>query len=410
MHLRFPFLLVASIILSVGQILGAVPAMRPEYFEPPANRPADVCQEQAAAAGVRAIFYDGPQFRGKPTRVFAFYGAPKNAGPQNRVPGIVLVHGGGGTAFESWVKLWVDRGYAALAMDTCGCIPLGTNPKGGRFSNRWQRLPDGGPAGWGGFDQMNEAPEDHWMHQATAAVILGHSWLRAQPEVDPERTGVTGISWGGVLTSRVAGLDSRFKFAVPVYGCGFLDENSTWLPTLKKIGEPGRAWGERYDPGRVLANARMPILWLNGTNDFAFPVNSWRKSARTTPGTSRLCMPLRMPHGHGGAGENPKEIQIFADSIVRDGEPLLKLSEPVVQNGSAEVKWEGAPEVAKAELIFTRSTEGSYKEWEWEAQPASFDAKSRSATVTLPSEARLWFFHITDERGAAVSTEYREVQ
>lgn len=409
MKLRFAFSLVASLILSAGQILGTVPAIPPEFFDPPTSRPADVCQEMASAAGVRAIYYDGPQYRGQRTRVFAFYGAPKNAGPENRVPGIVLVHGGGGTAFESWVKLWVDRGYAALAMDTCGSVPIGTDPKRGRFSNRWQRLPDGGPAGWGGFDQMKEAPEDHWMHQATAAVILGHSWLRAQPEVDPERTGVTGISWGGVLTARAAGLDDRFKFAVPVYGCGFLDENSTWLPALEKMGESGRAWAERYDPGRVLANARMPILWLNGTNDFAFPVNSWRKSARTAPGTSRLCMPLRMSHSH-QAGQPPKEIEIFADSIVRDEEPLLKPGTPITRNGSAEVRWEGKPAATKAELIFTRSTDGPYKEWKWEAQPATLDTESRTATAALPSDVRLWYFHITDERGAAVSTEHQEVQ
>ena len=31
-----------------------------------------------------------------------------------KVPGMVLVHGGGGTAFASWVKRWNDRGYAAM--------------------------------------------------------------------------------------------------------------------------------------------------------------------------------------------------------------------------------------------------------------------------------------------------------
>ena len=38
---------------------------------------------------------------------------------------MVLVHGGGGTAFAEWVKAWTSRGYAAIAMDTCGQIPKG---------------------------------------------------------------------------------------------------------------------------------------------------------------------------------------------------------------------------------------------------------------------------------------------
>ena len=45
----------------------------------------------------------------------------------------VLVHGGGGTAFDAWVRLWNDRGYAAIAMDLAG-----------RGADR-KRLPDGGP-------------------------------------------------------------------------------------------------------------------------------------------------------------------------------------------------------------------------------------------------------------------------
>src|SRR3989339_1208208 len=93
--------------------------------------------------GVKAIYYEGVPLDGKPTRVFAFYGVPVAQNGQ-KVPGIVLIHGGGGTAFESWVELWNKRGYAAIAMDTCGCLPKGSKPNS-RFSNKWERLPDGGP-------------------------------------------------------------------------------------------------------------------------------------------------------------------------------------------------------------------------------------------------------------------------
>ena len=47
-------------------------------------------------------------------------------------------------------------------------------------------------------------------------VILAHSLLRSWPRVDPERIGLTGISWGGYLTCIATGVDNRFKFAIPV--------------------------------------------------------------------------------------------------------------------------------------------------------------------------------------------------
>src|SRR5687767_8648532 len=72
--------------------------------------------------GVEAIFYDALPWKGKPTRVFAWIGMPQHE-PGQKVPAMVLVHGGGGTAFAEWVRLWNKRGYAAIAMDTCGSVP-----------------------------------------------------------------------------------------------------------------------------------------------------------------------------------------------------------------------------------------------------------------------------------------------
>ena len=51
----------------------------------------------------------------------------------------------------------------------------------------------------------------------------------------------------------------------------------------------------------------MPILWVNGTNDFAYPMDSWQKSYRLPASPRTLCLRIRMPHGHGPVGENPEE-------------------------------------------------------------------------------------------------------
>ena len=68
----------------------------------------------AANNGLKPIFFDALPWKGKPTRVFAWLGLPeKRAG---KVPGIVLVHGGGGTAFKEWARRWNEHGFAALSI------------------------------------------------------------------------------------------------------------------------------------------------------------------------------------------------------------------------------------------------------------------------------------------------------
>ena len=103
--------------------------------------------------GVKQLFYSGPAWRGRPTRVFACCGVPEGASPENPVPGVVLIHGGGATALADWVALWNRRGYAAISMDTCGCVPgWSVNP----YCNRsWPRHEFSGPSGWS--ESMHEA-------------------------------------------------------------------------------------------------------------------------------------------------------------------------------------------------------------------------------------------------------------
>jgi|GEM_PF-252647 len=353
------------------------------------SSPPKTCDASAFATnGIRAVFFDGLPWKGKPTRVFAYIGIPDHQ-PGEKVPGMVLVHGGGGTAFAEWVKLWNSRGYAAIAMDTCGCTPGGTHGKRPRHEH-------GGPAGWGGFDQIDEPMEDQWPYHAVADVILAHSLLRSLPEVDPHRIGLTGISWGGYLTCIVAGVDNRFRFAVPVYGCGFLGDNSTWLPQFKKMGAAkATKWLKLWDPSNYLPRARMPFLWVSGSNDFAYPMDSLQKSYRLTPGPHTLCLRVRMPHGHGGPGEKPEEIRVFADHVLKGGPPLARIT----TNNS----FESVIPIVKAELNYTKDT-GAWKERRWETIPAHL--ASNRFTAAIPPDATVWYFNLTDERGCVVSTEH----
>lgn len=77
---------------------------------------------------IQDILYEGEVFQGNPTEIFAYLGLPETGNGQ--APGMVCVHGGGGTAFRKWVEMWVKRGYAAIAMDLGGC-----DSDGNRLSN-----------------------------------------------------------------------------------------------------------------------------------------------------------------------------------------------------------------------------------------------------------------------------------
>ena len=86
-----------------------------------------------ADGSIKPIFYDGLPWRAKPTRVFAWLGIPE--GHNEKVPGIVLVHGGGGTAFKEWVAKWNAHGFAAISIAVEGQTDQ-TKPNGKR-GNRW---------------------------------------------------------------------------------------------------------------------------------------------------------------------------------------------------------------------------------------------------------------------------------
>jgi cephalosporin-C deacetylase-like acetyl esterase len=354
----------------------------------PKTQPSD----QFKIEGLQEFFYEGLPYQGKPTRVFAFYGAPKVEG---KVPAMVLVHGGGGTALSDWVKLWVSRGFAAIAMDLCGCVPR-------KGKSGWERHPDGGPPGWGGFDQVDQPEKDQWTYHAVADVILAHSLLRSFPEIDAEQIGITGISWGGYLTCITASVDARFKFAAPVYGCGFLGDDSTWLATFEKMGrEKAAKWLGLWDPSQYLKQAKMPFLWVNGTNDFAYPLDSYQKSYRLPETPRTLAIRIRMAHAHGGPGEKPEEIHAFANAIFKGGVPLAKIT----GQGEGWATFESKAPIAKAELCFTKDV-GKWQPRKWESAPAAIDGNK--VTAVLPEGVKAWYLNLVDDRGLVVSTEHVE--
>ncbi len=340
----------------------------------------------------RPLTYAGQPYRGKPTRIFAYYARPKQF--EGKLPAMVLVHGGGGTAFREWADLWAQRGYAAIAMDLAG-----------RGADR-EPLEGGGPdqTYTEKFDDIADGIECAWPFQAVANVIRATSLVRSFPEVDNERVGITGISWGGYLTCLVAGIDDRLKVAVPVYGCGYLHKNSIWLKTFAKMPEADRKlWVQNFDPSHYLAGCRMPMLFVTGTNDFAYPLDSYRKSYQLVTGPRSLCVTVGMPHGQ-SQGSAPKEIEYFVDSILKSGIPLPKILATSREGTQVSVRVDFQLPLSKAELHYTTDA-GVWQDRKWKTLSARLDGKTVRAT--LPEHPSIvYYLTMTDERGAVVSTEH----
>jgi dienelactone hydrolase len=367
---------------------------------------------------VHSLLYAGEKFKGTSTEVFAFYASPITLGeakPGTKFPGVVLVHGGGGTAFAEWAHLWAKRGYAAIAMDLSGSRPIDPvyDTKGIPVSGQAnkpearKRLPNGGPDQGHPekFDSIGGDVSDDWPYHAAASVIRAHSLLRSFPEVDVDRTAVTGISWGGYTTCLVASLDDRFKAAVPVYGCGFLHEGeSVQKPSIDKLGDRRDAWVKAYDPSSLLPRCHVPILWVNGTNDVHYPLDSYQKSFDVVPGRKQMRIEVKMPHGH-PPGWAPKEIGLFIDSFCRDGKPLAVPGKITTQGDEVRLTFESVVPMKSATLHYTTDT-GLRSTREWKSLPAQVGPGVVTAPKP-PADANTWFIALTDERGAMVTSAVR---
>ena len=343
--------------------------------------------EERPAAGMRSMFYEGVAYKGKPTWVYAYYAAPQGTPPAGGWPAAVCAHGGGGTAYPNWVREWNGHGYAAIAMDLEGHLPggnchgVGNFPVGAGHTNA-------GPARIDYFGDRALPDQEQWFYHAVADVIRANSLLHSFPEINPKKIGLTGISWGGTIVSAVAGLDSRFAFVIPVYGCGFIHESdnpglAVWFPPKNMTEAQFRDYRTKWDPSAHLPFAKMPMLWVTGVADPVFQVDIFSKSAKTAGGPSSLCLRPFLAHGHGNGWEDASEIYTFADNVVKGGPPLPKLERPEFNpaNGIARTKYKG--DFTEAWVYFTTSG-GLWKDRKWNFIQCNVSENELVARQRLP--------------------------
>ena len=380
-----------------------------QKFPVPQWRPAETPETTKA----RAIYFEGEIFKGKPTEVFAYYCTPGiltgDLSKDKNLPAVVCVHGGGGRAYCKWVELWASKGYAAIAIDWRGngSEPKYKNPtpeqrkrQNAYFLTQRKHLENGGPEHTPQTTSLDDgkAERDAWPYQAVGAIVRAHSLVRSFKEVDADRTAITGISWGGYLTSLTSAIDGRFKAAVPVYGCGFLfDFPQNWA---KSVGsKKADRWIELFDPSKSLEVEKIPMLFVNSPTDKWYPLSIWTKSAALARAQTLIIAGLKHSHEHGW---EPPEIEAFIASKINGAPPFVNLGD--LRKNASTVSC-AAPDAAKikdAQLFYTVSEGDSWKDFKWQSAPAKLDGGKISAV--LPSNARAAYISITDTLGRRITT------
>ena len=190
------------------------------------------------------------------TEVHGFLTIPADS-PGKALPAILYNHGGPQAqwdwTFNSMWQALAAKGYAVIA----------TNPRGS--TGRGQDYAKAIYAAWGGVDVKD--------------ALAGVDDVVARGIADPNKLGVGGWSYGGMLTNYVIASDKRFKAAVSGAGIGnALSGYGTDQYVNDYETELGKPWENREAWDRVsypfLHNDRIvtPTLFMVGQEDWNVPL------------------------------------------------------------------------------------------------------------------------------------------
>ena len=339
------------------------------------------------------VWLPGRPHHGTPSRGHAIVGVPESPAP---VPGIVLLHGGGGTAYWAWVEQWVARGYAAIAVDTSWRTPVTGDEHGDPTPHEWS-----GPAPWDGTFAQPVEGDEQWLVHALQLIDEARRHLAVDDRVDAERIALMGVSWGGFLTCIASAAVPGFACAVSVYGSGFLTDDSMWIGrgSFDQL-DPAQvaAWSAAWDPSSHLGKTSIPMLFLTGVNDYAYPLISVERSAALVPRAGRSFLPV-LAHSHSDAWV-PVESERFVDAMLRDGPPFPRILDEAEDGPRVRARVE-SDGLVRAVLLHT-TDDGEWEHRRWEQTPA--ERRGDVIESVVPADATAWFLNVTDRDEATASS------
>lgn len=352
------------------------PWNREELFKAPRTFSAEQHAEYRVP-GVQALLYESVTHVGRPVKVFAYYSAPAGKIPVGGWPAVVLAHGGGGTAYASYVKTWNSWGYAAISMDRYGKLPklYVTGADGKRERVRKENR----PSLEGGHPILPVDSADRtetWNYHSVCQIVLAHSLIRSYKGINPDRIGLVGASWGGIHASLAAAVDQRFRFVIPVYSSvGFFKSRAQWS-----------------ELDNFVPLIEMPSLWTKGPRDQNFFNRQWQYTIDCCGGqpVANFVVPL----GHSDAGQIHPVNRRFADSILKDGAPLPVVGRTQRQGNMVSASVESVRPILRAELAYTFDRPVTWKNI-WKTKSAVLRGKTVSAE--LPEGVSAFVLNVFDE-------------
>jgi len=428
--MRLHCFFVVLLILSVPLALRAVNSPTTDPFAPylSGHAPEIVREVPDAGAPPEGVNVRRVVFRSREdSEIFAVIATPKTAGQH---PGMLVLHGGGGSAEVDKAIAWAQRGYVAVAPDLPG---IADPKKLTETKGRWNNL----KYGEGRYVASPDASASVLV-DAVLSAMQSLYLLRAQPEVDTARIGVVGISWGGYMTTMVCGLaGDQVRAGFAVFGCGFY-EFSSQQPTLQKMPADERErWLKYLDSGRRASGIKAAFFTAGAANDFFFWPPAVQATLDAIPGTkNHLFAPnanhkVPLPGGTvfpkasaepfvptpfqpfptpSGSKANwlAMEVPYFDYYLNGVGQPLPvvtveKSDDPLV----ARFRVTAPRPIVKAE-IYWGPPSADWMKRVWQALPATKISEDRYE-VHFPTEAAAgadWFVDASDDRPVTVSSDF----
>ena len=317
------------------------------------------------------------------TWVFGAIGTPSTPMPKNGYPAVVLIHGGGGYVFSSWMAYWMDRGYVAIAIDMWGnelnyALQKVTNPEGGPREHD-------GP----NYDSTDDVTQS-WVYHSVHNIIMANNLLRARDDVDNTRIVATGISWGGFITNIVSGVDKRFAAFAPVYGSGYIYDDSFWTNGHGTFGGDDKEdWIAKYDASSYLPYATKPMLFVSGINDGCFSLVNRMKSAALVKG--KVFYSQRSDLTHGNFWMMTPEIYAFFEHVLYGKNTITKIENAYEENGVITLKTSNDL-FHTVKLLYTVSKDQDSHKWEWRS--ITLTKEKGVFSYTLPADATAYTFEL----------------
>jgi dienelactone hydrolase len=288
------------------------------------------------------------------------------------------------------VTAWVQRGYVALAVDLSGA-----GPDGAQHADAGP-LPDD----TGVFTSIADGVETTWMYHSVSAVLRSVSILLEDPDVDPARVFLHGISWGAQVAQLAASIDPRVRRAAFVYGAGFLAEGPLIADSLAALpADIAELWLAEFDQSNHLHRVTAPTLWITGANDNCYPLDAFVRSAAlvATPALLRTTPGLEHSHLHGWSPIEPFE---FFEEL--EGGALLPRLEAMTSGGSVVSATVHAALPIVAANVHRTSDTGPWVARRWSTTAAEVLRGAVTAPLLAPDATVM--LSVTDVRGATTST------